>query len=167
MNGLWIILVLGCLALALSPLLRQELNGPGWLLLRPLFPSWRFFEETDAFPTLYHRVLNESAAEGPWQATLPPEARPPSALVINSRGNQRLAAQSLVERLAADAGELNPGDGADALVSYELVTRLVRSRLFETQAAVVGAHFQFKITSLSNRAGVPNEDLLISAPHEV
>jgi hypothetical protein len=114
---------------------RKSARAPTWLLLRSLFPSWRFFEHIAPVPTLSYRVSREGADFGPWRDALPPIARTPTSLVLNARGNLHLAQQSLVERLSDDLDGDGDGDG-DASPpnivessSYRLVQRLVLTKL--------------------------------------
>lgn len=119
---------------------RRAVESRSLALMRVLFPSWRFFEAIAPAPTLSHRVVDGAGEFGPWLDTLPPVPRPPWFWAFHPAGNLRLACASLVEHLAHDLDD-GPRDGITAQVSYQLVQRLVESRLR-------GAHrYQFRLLS--------------------
>ncbi|MEY4514369.1 MAG: hypothetical protein RLZZ450_6491 [Pseudomonadota bacterium] len=160
-------------------------------MLRVLLPSWRFFDDVAASPTLLVRYGAAGDELGPWRAAgSSPLARPtarldkgprgPGALFIQARGNLALAHHTLLVHLLSDVADLDDRLGADAvadavplLVSYRLVTRLARAELPSRGAQ----RFQFKLTVCPDadvrtvRAGLddrrePTEDVLISQLHD-
>lgn len=148
----------------------REFKGRSWMLLRALFPSWRFFDRLGEVPRLWFRFVpgKEGAATGEWKECLAPEARGSGTLFLNGRGNLRLAANSLLEQLLVDAADLPAGKDAAILdsVSYELTRRLVAYRI-RSQCAM-GDRFQFKITVAEpGRDESRGEDVLLSIVHEV
>lgn len=137
---------------ALSRFRSRYLPGRALSLLRALFPSWRFFEDLDLVPVLQFRLDGES---GPWRPCLASQKRSWSSLLVNARGNLRMACNSLVEQLVSDAQEVGDGD-ADSFgesVSYLLAVRLVRSRIREMRVSGdlrpsvegEGDRFQFRV----------------------
>jgi hypothetical protein len=169
------ICLIGIVALLFAfPRLRERgLQGRYWMLVRALFPSWRFFEELGHVPKLSFRLAtSDGVPSGAWQDALGHEPRPWAAFLLNARGNLRMASNSLVEQLVTDLAEL-PGE-ADAArfeesVSYELATCLVRSRILELKAASPGAKFQFRIVAAVPGRGETEEgeEILVSSFHEV
>jgi hypothetical protein len=123
---------------------RREVRAPSWVLLRVLFPSWRFFESIAPTPNLSYRVARAGEDFGGWRDALPPVARTPLSLLLNARGNLQLAAQSLVERLFEDLDAMPPAE-AQENVSYQLVQCLVQTRLRD-DAAEAGHRYQFRLT---------------------
>ena len=119
-------------------------------LFRPLLPTWRFFEDVGAVPTLHYRSGRTADGLSTWSAfSAPPSTRSLGSLFLNPQGNIELAKHALVERLAQ---ELSPEVGhpdVEQNVSYELVKSLARS--------FAGEHgfYQFKISHGS-------EDVLVS-----
>jgi hypothetical protein len=139
-------LLAALLALVLGK--RRLTRSPAWLLVRSLFPSWRFFEQIAPIPRLQYRVAPAQGDFGPWHDSLPPVARTPGSLLLNARGNLQLAKQSLVERLADDLDGLAPENIPES-VSYQLVQRLVLervARLAESEAEAEAQRYQFQLT---------------------
>src|ERR1700753_1303186 len=100
------LLLFGLLVVLTLRQAREPLTGTTWLLLRSLFPSWRFFEDIDPVPELEFRVT-EGEGFGPWQRALTPVAR--RGLFYNPRGNLGLLYRSLVEELAAELEQTTTG----------------------------------------------------------
>ncbi|MFZ5890033.1 MAG: hypothetical protein ACOY0T_03115 [Myxococcota bacterium] len=122
---------------------RRLLHSESLLLFRCLWPSWRFFDAVFLGPELCVRVASASGELSEWQPVLHTPQRRVSALVLNARGNLELAYWSLCERLLAELEEQPEGADATALVSYELVQRLIRSEIRERTLA--GGTYQFRL----------------------
>jgi hypothetical protein len=162
------------LALALLPGLRDRaLPGRGWMLVRALFPSWRFFEELGQVPMLRYRVSDgEQGGWSEWKAALPPVPRGLGSLFLNARGNLRMASNSLVEQLVSDLAEVDDTDEGlrrfEASVSYELVTRLVRARIRALEPDAHAGRFQFKVVvATPGAAEGTGEEILVSSEHRI
>lgn len=126
--------------LALAP--RRELSGAGWALFRCFWPSWRFFDSAGELPVLRVRFApNEAALIGnPESWTEPSDdtlrarevlvapSRTMSSLFLNGAFNLELAYFACVEALLREAESVEECSVGE-LVSYELVRRLVESRL--------------------------------------
>lgn len=156
--------------LATFPGLRERrVKGRSWVFLRALFPSWRFFEELGEVPGLKFRMVQDGDADRGWTECFASEPRRARMLFLNSRGNLRLAANSLIEQLTDDLSEMPDGTESEIInsVSYALVTRLVRFRIREMGRARPGEHFQFKVVSAVLGKESVAEDIMISAAHEV
>lgn len=161
MRALNVLIALGALLILLALVLgkRRSPGAPGWLLLRSLFPSWRFFESIGPAAILSYRTALSDRDFGPWQDALPPVPRTPLALFFNPRGNLHLASQSLGERLLDDLESLTP-DQAPHSVSYQLVQNLIRGKL-GAPANGEERRYQFRL-SLPESA---EESLFVSEIH--
>jgi hypothetical protein len=123
---------------------RRPLRGKVWTYLRCLFPSWRFFEDVEPGPMLEFRVEPGGAPPTAWQAALPAADR--AGLLLNARGNLRLAYQSLVEQLLDELDGVEQ-EAAPQLATYRLVQRLVEERARASGSAVPGARYRFRLCS--------------------
>lgn len=140
----WVVpLLLGSLLLLTLRQARQPLEGRAFLLLRSLFPSWRFFEEVEPGPQLLFCVV-VGGEQGPWQPVLTPVRR--RGVLLNAAGNLHLAQQSLVEQLWSELDGISL-DAAPQLTVYQLVQRLVVERLRELGLATSGARYRFRLES--------------------
>jgi hypothetical protein len=129
---------------------------------RAFFPSWRFFDDVGLVPLLLVRVGPGDGALGPWQPCLGKARRRWHAVLLNPEANLLLAYGSLLAQLVSDVEELADGDDVEALVSYQLAHRLVR-----TQPLAAGDHYQFKIAVVAPGAEAAEEDdLLISRRYQ-
>ena len=127
------------------------MEGRGLALLRALFPSWRFFEDTGQFPQLFYRV-----GSGPWLDGLQGRPRTVFSIFLNPAGNFLFAGNSLVDQLISDIGD-TPDEKLSEIsgtVSYQLVKRFVRHQV----GSVSGPEFQFKIVQ-------DGEEILVSPVH--
>jgi hypothetical protein len=140
----WIVpLLLGSLLLLTLRQSREPLEGRGFLLLRSLFPSWRFFEEVAPGPELRFCVI-EGGEQGPWQPALSPVLT--RGVLLNAPGNLHLAQQSLVEQLWSDLDGVSV-EAAPELTVYRLVQRLIVERMREQGLATPGARYRFRLVS--------------------
>jgi hypothetical protein len=156
----WVLLLLLAVALVSTALVsRRPLEGKAWLLLRCLFPAWRFFEQVELGPELRFRFTLAGEQWSEWQPAVVMRERGLGALLLNAEGNLTLAQQSLVEQLAAELDGCSV-DAVAALVPYRLVQRLVSERA-RAQGAVAPGRYQFSL-------GWPSaEPAFISEPHEL
>jgi len=147
--------LLACVALALLP--RRNATSHAWTLLRSFFPSWRFFEAIDPPPLLSYRLIDGEPA-GAWRAAdITPPPRRALDMLLNAQGNLQLAYRSLTERLLS---ELDAPDPA-ALVSYQLLRRLVTTQLMAASSRELVQRYQFRLCS-----GDDGSELFVSAVHE-
>jgi hypothetical protein len=108
-------------------------------LLRPLLPTWRFFEDVGPVAVLCYRTGSTAENLGAWTTfSGRPLTRHFGSLLLNSEGNLRLAEHALVERVLRDDNVLE-SKNTDT-VSYQLIKNLVQSQVPN------GFRFQFKIT---------------------
>jgi hypothetical protein len=121
---------------------RREVRSPSLVLLRGLFPAWRFFESLEPGPLLRYRVASPDGELGPWIDALPaPAAR---RLFLNAAENFRLACQSLVEQ-CADELEAQPAEPAQS-VAFRLLDHLVQYRMRAAGPVGRGARYQFQLS---------------------
>jgi hypothetical protein len=113
------------------------------ILLRPLLPTWRFFEDVGVESVLYCRSGRSADDLGPWaEYSAGPSSRSLWSLFLNPSGNLELAKHALVEGLMQDLPAL--GDDLEQSVSYKLVKNLAWSL---TRSPVADETFyQFKIS---------------------
>lgn len=93
-------------------------------LLRLLFPSWAFFDHAGDVPSL--EVRPQPAQLDVWYPVVQPPARRWWHLLLNPRGTQALAEQTLVERWHSEVEESEESVGTRALVE-RLVAEYVRA----------------------------------------
>jgi hypothetical protein len=126
------------------------------IFLRPLLPTWRFFEDVGVESILHYRSGRSAEDLGPWtEYSAESSSRSLGSLFLNPVGNLELAKHALVERLVQDLPAL--GDELEQSVSYKLVKNLAWSL---TRSSVADEGFyQFKISRDS-------EDVLVSPVYE-
>lgn len=148
----------------LASLLRRGkvVSGPWLFLLRSFFPNWRFYHGLGYQPRLYIRVMGDTGRWQRWEMFMPRAAFQLSDLLHNPRNNLMLAHQNLVDHLSADVQTLpDHGDVRD-LVTYQLVERLVRSRL---RADVV--QFQFQLRLIPPGTDADESMAVVTSPAQV
>ena len=125
-------------------------TGPWLFLLRAFFPNWKFFHATGNVPHLYARwALSHT---GPSDAVQWSDWNP-----IFPRRPRR------VLHLAADLNHMAADADARALVSYQLVSRLVCQSLLAQQPGC--AHGQFEVRMLlDGTSGLIEEDTMMRSP---
>lgn len=123
--GVGVLLLLLTL-LALAP--RRELAGSAWALFRCFWPSWRFFDTPEQLPLLRVRSAESRADFGPFRDVLVAPRRHAGSLFLNAAFNLELAYFACSESLLREVEGLDESL-AEGLASYELVRRLVESRL--------------------------------------
>jgi hypothetical protein len=121
---------------------RQSLRGRSWLLLRSLFPSWRFFEDVEPGPEATFAVATPGGDFARWQPVL--AAAPSRGFFLNAAGNSYLAQQSLVEQLWAELDGVR-ADDAPRLVPYQLLQRLIIERARELGLLELGGRYKFRL----------------------
>lgn len=145
---------------------REPLKFRRLLLIRALFPTWRFFDRLEQVPKAFVRVRSGQGEFGAWNALRSPRRRGWTSLFLNPDGNLEFAFNSLTELLVAEANEsADPEDTGDS-VSCQLMVRAVRDRL-ACGLLPGGDEFQFKISILDARTRNWIGDLLISPVYPV
>ena len=144
-------------------------TGPWLFLLRAFFPNWKFFHATGNVPHLYARwaLPNTAPVDAlQWSQWIPIFPRRPRRLLHvfhNADTNLALVQQNLVEHLAADLNHMAPDADARALVSYQLVSRLVCQSLQAQHPDC--AHGQFEVRMvLDGTTGPLHEETMMRSP---
>ena len=159
-----VLLALGLLLPVLLP--RRELGSRGLMLLRSLFPSWRFFDVPGEYPSLSYRVCPQPLPSpdtappesvphspppqpGPWiECPSPPPPRGILQLAYNPGGNLYFACHTLISQLVSDLQSV-PDDHPERITrtpSYALVRNLVAHSIRSATPSANGT-YQFKITA--------------------
>lgn len=144
-------------------------TGPWLFLLRAFFPNWKFFHATGNVPHLYARWALPKTAPADtlqWSDWMPIFPRRPRRLVHlfhNADTNLALVQQNLVEHLAADLHHMAPDADARALVSYQLVSRMVCQRLQAQSPDCACGQFEVRMV-LDGPTGLLHEDTMVRSP---
>ena len=150
----WVLVVALGIVLGVTLLVtRRSVHGTGWLLLRSVFPAWRFFEDVESTTDLYYRSAEGlSDPYGPWRHARSSPCLGAASVFFNPEGNLALAEQSLVEQLLADLDGCAV-ERATSLVPYRLVQELVKRRLREDGLSSP-ARYQFRLDADGEEAFV-------------
>jgi hypothetical protein len=144
-------------------------TGPWLFLLRAFFPNWKFFHATGNVPHLYARWALPPEAPSDllqwsdWIHVFPRRPRRLLHLFHNADTNLALVQQNLVEHLAADLNHMTADADARALVSYQLVSRLVCQSLQAQQADCTHGQFEVRMV-LDGPMGFIQEDTMMRSP---
>jgi hypothetical protein len=146
---------------------RRHVPSHTLALFRVLLPSWRFFEEIAPAPHLLCRFGSDHGDLGPWQVLLQSRSRTPLNLMLNARGNLRLACHSVLEHLQDDLETLPADRDPTDLVAYQLVRNIVLDELAARPEARDAPRFQFCIAdTMPSAAGRIDAPLLLSEIHD-
>ena len=117
-----------------------------WLVALKLFlPSWNFFNDFTAVPTMEFAVVGAEEGVGEWQPLFRAGAAPSAwRIVFNPQGNLELLEQTMVER-AAEEFRVDPPSETDAPGgTYPALVRLARRRLTQSDLPGSGS-FRFRL----------------------
>jgi hypothetical protein len=117
-----------------------------WLVALKLFlPSWNFFNDFTAVPTMEFAVIGVAGALGEWQPLFRAGAAPSAwRVVFNPQGNLDLLEQTLVERAAEEFRAEPPREMDAPGGTYPALVRLARRRLTQFGLPGVGS-FRFRL----------------------
>jgi hypothetical protein len=149
-------LLLACLVLAIVP--RREIRGRGLALLRSLFPSWRFFEEIEAGPSLRVATAGPGQPFGAWRDAWTAAPRTATSLVLNARGNLELAYQSLIDQLWSEL-EDTP-DHPTISITYALVRRAIEVECLASAERLPGQRYRFRLERTESAEFVSREHVV-------
>ena len=92
---------------------------------KPLFPSWKFFDESTDTPVLLYKYLDETD----WKIVFPPPPKRWFTLLWNPRGNLYLAYHSHMQQLLGDlsAFDENKLDQFHHHISYKITVNFVKA----------------------------------------
>ncbi len=157
------------LALALISIAPSKaVQNPALQLLKPFFPSWKFFDEIGFASQLWVRVAPHAAALGAWELALPQTRRDWQHLFVNGPEGLSLAYHSLLQQTLTEANtwDLETRGTFDHSTAFKLTHRLALHSLKGVDQLTPGSCYQFKIraTDANTPAG---EDRLISPIYEV
>lgn len=137
----------------LSVFKTPEIKSPLLNFFKPIFPSWKFFDESVDTPLLYYRTINGQEVSG-WIICVPHAPKKWFHIFINPTGNFYLAYHSHIQQLLGELDACND-DQITAFhksVSYKMTENFVR---FELQRKNYIGNFQFKISD-------QQDDILLS-----
>ena len=144
-------------------------TGPWLFLLRAFFPNWKFFHATGNVPHLYarwalsHTGPSDAVQWSDWNPIFPRRPRRVLHLFHNADTNLALVQQNLVEHLAADLNHMAADADARALVSYQLVSRLVCQSLLAQQPDCTYGQFEVRML-LDGPSGLIEADTMMRSP---
>jgi hypothetical protein len=141
---------------------RRAAKSKAWLLLRALFPSWRFFEDVGTSGELFYRI--QRSEPEPWTPAIDPSERRLGNLFQNPHGNLRFAQQSLIDQLLQ---ELELSTPIEATVPHQLVCNLIRERIQRLGSSRLEDRFEFRILSESHAPEEPVETFYHSGVYPV
>lgn len=110
--------------------------------LRPLMPSWRFFDKTVSFPTLYARIVDSDRPNQEWNLVLSTPKLRWFSLFLNPDGNLRHAYCNALEQLVRHP---------ECQQARYIIDRLVRRFLLDQSQQFAQGHYQFKVTVFQMR----------------
>ena len=135
--------------------MREQMN---WL--RPLIPSWRFFDRAGDPTRLSVRTRLSHGSFGAWKPVLSRPRRGFLNLFLHPEGNLYLANQGVVDRLVQ---ELEHATDVESLTSFELCRQLaIRAAVNSTTPRPL-LILQFRIEV----CGRENYEALISREYEI
>lgn len=141
----------------------QGINNPYLNLIKPLIPSWKFYDDFEETRLLFYRAkVSEEEAFSEWAPLYQnPEASFKSLFV--NQGNLILAAQSHVQQLLHDIEFHDDKTSFEENLSYKITKNLVNYAIRKKYTQ--NYTYQFKLASVDISAK-PKEDILVSPLYE-
>ena len=137
----------------------QGINNPYLNLIKPLIPSWKFYDDFEETRLLFYRAKkDESEAFGEWAPLYQNSKATFSTLFIN-QGNLMLAAQSHMQQLLSDIETHDDKTPFEDNLSYKITKNLVSYALRKKYSG--DFTYQFKVASVDVSAKA-REDIIIS-----
>ncbi|MBC7711822.1 MAG: hypothetical protein H7177_00685 [Rhizobacter sp.] len=133
-------------------------------LIKPLIPSWKFYDDFEETRLLFFRSkISDEETFSEWAPLYQTPTPTLPALFINNQGNLILAAQSHIQTLIHDICEHNDETAFQDTLTYKITKNLVSYALRKkyTKAFI----YQFKLASVSVKAEIM-EDILVSPLYE-
>ena len=133
-------------------------------LIKPLIPSWKFYDDFEETRLLFFRAkVSDEEAFSEW-APLYQNPKPNvKTLFINHQGNLILAAQSHIQTLVHDIGEHDDKTPFQDTLTYKITNNLVSYALKKKYTKAF--KYQFKLASVNEQAEVI-DDILVSPLYE-
>ncbi len=128
-------------------------------LLRPLIPTWRFFDRMEQRFELRYRFGADAEGLQEWLAPTPPPSRRWHHLWINAEENLALARQGLIDHfigwLAKNATD---PQGFAKTVHYRWLCRSVLLFVRKNQSCPPAVYYQFRILRFDLTNAIPNQE---------
>ena len=129
-------------------------------LIKPLIPSWKFYDDFEEARLLFYRAkVSDEETFSEWAPLYQNPRATVSSLFINSQGNLILAAQSHIQKLLHDIGEHDEKKPFQDTLTYKITQNLVSYALKKKYTKAFT--YQFKLASVDEKAHVL-EDILVS-----
>lgn len=138
----------------------QGINNPYLNLIKPLIPSWKFYDDFEETRLLFYRA--KASEEETFSGWAPLYQNPRSSFAsffVNHHGNLVLAAQSHIQQLLHDIEFSGPDRPFEETLSYKITKNLVTYAIRNKYPS--GFTYQFKLAAVDELAR-PKEDILIS-----
>ncbi len=143
------------------------IKGPWLFLMRAFFPNWKFFHAVGYVPHLYARsAVMQSSGElhwSDWVLIYPRRVRRLSHLIHNPDTNLGLGQQNLVDHFWADLYDLPEGNDPRQLVTYQMVSRLVKLVLRERDFNFTHSQFELRMV-LDDRTQTIDTYVMMTSP---
>jgi len=140
------------------------INNPYLNLIKPLIPSWKFYDDFEETRLLFYRAKHsEEEAFSEW-APLYQNPKASLATLFINQGNLVLAAQSHVQQLLHDIEYHDDKTPFEETLSYKITQNLVSYAIKKKYPERFT--YQFKLSSVDLEAH-PREDILVSPIYQV
>ncbi len=138
----------------------QGINNPYLNLIKPLIPSWKFYDDFEETRLLFYRAKeSEEEAFGEWAPLYQNPKASFSSFFVNHQGNLILAAQSHIQQLLHDIEYHDDKTPFEETLSYKITKNLVHYAIKKKYTK--SFTYQFKLASVDEKAR-PKEDILLS-----
>ena len=128
-------------------------------LLKPLIPSWKFYDEFEETRLLFYRAkMSSEDTFNDWAPLYQNSKASLSTLFVN-QGNLILAAQSHIQQLLYDIEIHDVAKPFEETLSYKITKNMVIYAI--RKKYLKSFYYQFKISS-ADELGHPREDIIIS-----
>ncbi len=132
----------------------KGINNSYLNLIKPLIPSWKFYDDYEETIMLFFRIGNS-----PWFQIYRSPKPALSSLLVNAEGNFVLAAHSHIEQLLNDIDVHQDNTRFEETLSYKITKNFVWYAI-KKQHSLVDS-FQFKLSTVDEN-GEPKDDILLS-----
>lgn len=137
----------------------RGINNPYLNLIKPLIPSWKFYDDFEETLLLFYRAKHsEEEPFGEWAPLYQNPKATIQSLFVN-QGNLVLAAHSHIQQLVYDIEFHDPKIPFEESLSYKITQNLVSYAIRKKYAP--DFIYQFKLAAVDLHAH-PREDILIS-----
>ncbi len=133
-------------------------------LIKPLVPSWKFYDDFEETRLLFFRAkVSDEETFSEWAPLYQTPKPNLKSLFINHQGNLILAAQSHIQTLIHDIGEHDDKIPFQDTLTYKITNNLVSYALRKKYTKAF--KYQFKLASVNEKAEVV-DDILVSPLYE-